>query len=140
MWIGYERYIANKRFLKYIILDKEISLRASIVLSHDSVVEIKEISQLLFMTDDGFIIDPIWEKKFLLIENAVKVARACGIGNPKVAILWAIEFANTKMKWIINAIELAKLDKKGEIKNCIVDGPISLDINKSREVWEIKNL
>ena len=59
MWIGYERYIANKRFLKCIILDKEISLRASVVLSHDTVFEIKEIPQLLFMTDDGFIIDPI---------------------------------------------------------------------------------
>ena len=92
------------------------------------------------MTDDGFIIDPILEKKFLLIENAVKVARAYGIENSKVATLWAIEVANPKMKWTINAIELAKLNKKGEIKNCIVDGPISLNIIKSREVWEIKNL
>ena len=129
--------LQTKDFLKS-VLDKENGLRTGAILSHVAVFEVKGISQLLFMTDGGFIIEPTLEEKVHLIENAVKVAHACGIEQPKVAPLCAVEVVNHKMRCTTEAFELTKLNEKGEIKNCIVDGPISLDMAISREACEHK--
>ena len=129
--------LQTKDFLKS-VLDKENGLRTGAILSHVAVFEVKGISQLLFMTDGGFIIEPTLEEKVHLIENAVKVAHACGIEQPKVAPLCAVEVVNPKMRCTTEAYELTKLNEKGEIKNCIVDGPISLDMAISREACEHK--
>ena len=131
--------LQTKDFLKS-ILDKEVGLRTGAVLSHVAVFEVKGINQLLFMTDGGFIINPTLEEKVHLIENAVKVARACGIENPKVAPLCAVEVVNPKMQCTVDADELTKLNQKGDIKNCIVDGPMSLDMAISREACEHKGV
>ena len=129
--------LQTKDFLKS-VLDKEVGLRTGAILSHVAVFEVKGISQLLFMTDGGFIIEPTLEEKVHLIENAVKVANACGIEKPKVAPLCAVEVVNQKMRCTTEAFELTKLNEKGKIKNCIVDGPISLDMAISREACEHK--
>jgi len=132
-------FLQTKDFLKS-ILDKEVGLRTGAVLSHVAVFEIKGIPQLLFMTDGGFIIEPTLEEKVHLIENAVKVAHACGIEKPKVAPLCAVEVVNPKMRCTVDADELTKLNKKGDIKDCIVDGPMSLDMAISREACEHKGI
>ena len=129
--------LQTKDFLKS-VLDKEVGLRTGAILSHVAVFEVKGISQLLFMTDGGFIIEPTLEEKVHLIDNAVKVANACGIAQPKIAPLCAVEVVNPKMKCTTEAYELTKLNEKGQIKNCIVDGPISLDMAISREACEHK--
>ena len=129
--------LQTKDFLKS-VLDKEVGLRTGAILSHVAVFEVKGISQLLFMTDGGFIIEPTLEEKVHLIENAVKVANACGIDKPKVAPLCAVEVVNPKMKCTTEAFELTKLNEKGKIKNCIVDGPMSMDMAISREACEHK--
>ena len=129
--------LQTKDFLKS-VLDKEVGLRTGAILSHVAVFEVKGIPQLLFMTDGGFIIEPSLEEKVHLIENAVKVAHACGIEQPKVAPLCAVEVVNHKMKCTTDAFELTKLNEKGQIKECIVDGPISLDMAISREACEHK--
>ena len=129
--------LQTKDFLKS-VLDKEVGLRTGAILSHVAVFEVKGISQLLFMTDGGFIIEPTLEEKVHLIENAVKVANACGIAQPKVAPLCAVEVVNPKMRCTTEAFELTKLNEQGKIENCIVDGPISLDMAISREACEHK--
>ena len=129
--------LQTKDFLKS-VLDKEKGLRTGAILSHVAVFEVKGIPQLLFMTDGGFIIEPSLEEKVHLIDNAVKVAHACGIAQPKVAPLCAVEVVNPKMKCTTDAFELTKLNEKGKIKECIVDGPISLDMAISREACEHK--
>ena len=129
--------LQTKDFLKS-VLDKENGLRTGAILSHVAVFEVKGIPQLLFMTDGGFIIEPTLEEKVHLINNAVKVANACGIEKPKVAPLCAVEVVNPKMKCTTDAFELTKLNEKGQIKNCLVDGPISLDMAISREACEHK--
>ena len=100
--------LQTKDFLKS-VLDKDNGLRTGAILSHVAVFEVKGIPQLLFMTDGGFIIEPTLEEKVHLIENAVKVAHACGIEQPKVVPLCAVEVVNPKMKCTTDAFELTKL-------------------------------
>jgi phosphate butyryltransferase len=129
--------LQTKDFLRS-ILDKEVGLRSGAMLSHVAVFEIKGIDQLLFMTDGGFVIEPSLEDKVHLIENAVKIAQACGIEKPKVAPLCAVDVVNPKMRCTVEGKKLTEMNENGEIKNCIVDGPMSMDMAISREACEIK--
>ncbi|MCR4740730.1 MAG: phosphate butyryltransferase [Lachnospiraceae bacterium] len=117
----------TKTFLKS-VLDKEVGLRTGKPLSHVCVFEVEGINRLLFLTDVAFIPYPTLEDKVIMIDYAVEVARACGIETPKVAPLCAVEVVNDKMQETLDAAELTKMNEEGKIKNCIVDGPLSLDL------------
>ncbi len=119
--------LATKDFLKS-ILAKEVGLRTDKLLSHVAVFEIKGIEKLLFLTDVAFLPYPTLEEKVKIINNTVEVCNACGIDMPKVAPVAAVEVVNPKMPATVEADELTKMNEAGEIKNCIVDGPLSVDL------------
>ena len=119
--------IDTKNFLKS-VLDKEVGLRTGSALSHVAVFEVPGIEQLLFLTDVAFMTYPTLEDKVAIINNTVPVCKACGIEQPKVAPLAAVEVVNPKMPATVEAAELTRLCEAGEIKDCIVDGPLSLDL------------
>ena len=119
--------IDTKSFLKS-VLDKEVGLRTGKTLSHVCVFEIKGIDHLLFLTDVAFMTYPTLEDKVHIIENTVDVCHACGIPNPKVAPLAAVEVVNPKMHVTVDAAELTKMCEEGKITGCVVDGPLSLDL------------
>ena len=121
--------IDSKSFLKG-LLDKEVGLRNPNVktLSHVCVFEIKGYDHLFFLTDVAFLPYPTLEQKVDIINNTVKVCEACGIKNPKVAPLATVEVVNPKMPCTVEAGELTRMNEEGLIKNCIVDGPLSMDL------------
>jgi phosphate butyryltransferase len=129
--------ISTKDFLKS-VLDKEVGLRTGRVLTHVGVFEVKGIEQLLFLSDQAFIMYPTLEEKIQIIENALEIANACGIQNPKVAPLAAVEVVNPKMPATVDAAELTKMNAEGKIKGCIIDGPLSLDMAISKEACSHK--
>lgn len=117
----------TRGFLKS-VLDKEVGLRTGKPLSHVAVFEVEGIRQLLFLSDVAFMTYPTLEDKVHIIENTVAVCHACGIENPKVAPLAAVEVVNPKMPVTVEAAELTRMNEEGKITGCIVDGPLSLDI------------
>lgn len=119
--------IDTKSFLKS-VLDKEVGLRTGKTLSHVCVFEIKGVDHLLFLTDVAFMTYPTLEDKVHIIENTVDVCHACGIPNPKVAPLAAVEVVNPKMPVTVDAAELTRMCEEGQITGCVVDGPLSLDL------------
>lgn len=119
--------IDTKSFLKS-VLDKEVGLRTGNPLSHVCVFEVKGMDHLLFLSDVAFMTYPTLEDKKHIIENTVEVCHACGVANPKVAPLAAVEVVNPKMPVTVEAAELAKMNEEGEITGCIVDGPLSFDL------------
>ena len=66
------------------------------------------------------------EKK-QIIENAVEIALAFGIETPKVAALAAVEVVNPDMQATVDAALLTVMAQHGQIKNCVVDGPLAFD-------------
>lgn len=127
----------SKTFLKS-VLNKEVGLRTGQTLSHVCVFEIPGIDRLLFLTDVAFLPYPTLEDKKQIIEYTVNVARACGVEMPKVAPLAAVEVVNPKMPVTVEADELTKACEAGEIKNCIVDGPLSMDLAIDPEAAKFK--
>ncbi len=119
--------IDTKDFLKS-VLNKEVGLRTGKPLSHVCVFEVPGYDRLLFLTDVAFIPYPTLEDKVGIINNTVEVVHACGIPNPKVAPLAAVEVVNPKMPVTVEAAELTKMNEEGKITGCIVDGPLSFDL------------
>jgi len=115
------------------VLNKECGLRTGKPLSHVCVFEIPGIDRLLFFTDVAFIPYPTLEDKVNIINYTVEVANACGVENPKVAPLAAVEIVNPKMPVTVDAQQLTEMNERGEITGCIVDGPLSLDIALYKE-------
>jgi len=122
----------TKTFLKS-VLDKEVGLRSGKQLSHVAVFDVPGHDKLMFLTDVAFNTYPTLEQKVDIIKNAVDVASACGIENPKVAPLAAVEVLNPKMPETVDAAELTRMNNDGEITGCIIDGPLSLDLAMDAE-------
>ena len=117
----------SKTFLKS-VLNKEVGLRSGKLMSHVCVFEIKGIDRLLFFTDVAFNTYPTLEDKVHIINNTVEIAKACGVDMPKVAPICAVEVVNPKMPPTVDAEQLTKMNEAGEIKDCVVYGPPSMDL------------
>lgn len=129
--------IDTKDFLRS-VLDKEVGLRTGKPLSHVCVFEMEGVDHLLFLTDVAFVPYPTLEDKANIINNTVAICNACGIDNPKVAPLAAVEVVNPKMPETVEADELRQMNERGEITGCIVDGPLSLDLATCPEAAQHK--
>jgi phosphate butyryltransferase len=121
------------------ILNETTGLRTERLMSALATMEIPTYHKLLASTDGGINLYPTLEQKKMIIENAVGELRKFGIDKPKVAVLAAVEVVNPRMPETIDACELKKMNERGEIKDCIVEGPISYDIAISREAAETKD-
>ena len=122
------------------VLNKEIGLRTGKVMSHVAVFEIPGFDRLLFLTDVAFNMYPELKEKVDIINNAVKVARSIGVELPKVAPICAVEVVNTNMQATIDASLLSKMNDRGQIRDCIIDGPLSLDLAISEEACKHKGV
>lgn len=120
------------------VVNKESGLGTGRLMSHFVIQQLPTYHKMLVTTDGGMMMYPTLEQKKAIIENAVETLHAIGYENPKVAVLAAVEKVNPKMPETIDADELAQMNKNGEIKGCIVEGPLSLDIALSKEIAEIK--
>jgi len=109
------------------VLNKEWGIRDKSVLSHVCVATLPHSDKLFFISDSAMNILPDLMTKKSIIENAVSVARACGVECPKVGVLSAIEKINDKMPSSVDAALLSQMAKRGEILNCTVDGPFAFD-------------
>ena len=122
------------------VLNKEVGLRTGKLMSHVAVFDIEGYERLLMLTDAAFNTYPDLKAKVQIVNNSVKVANACGVNNPKVAAVCAVEVVNQDMQATIDAALLAKMSDRGQIKNCIVDGPFALDNAISTEAAEHKGV
>lgn len=120
------------------VVNKEKGLRTGRVISHFAILEIPSYKKLLSINDGGMMMYPNVEEKKQIIENSVDVFLSLGYECPKVGILAAVETVNPKMPDTIDADILKKMNQSGEIKNCIVEGPISFDLVMNKESAAIK--
>jgi phosphate butyryltransferase len=121
------------------VVNKETGLRTKETMSHIAFIEIPTYHKLLVITDAGMMLYPDIEGKKAILENSVKALLSLGYKNPKVAIIAAVEKVNPKMQESVDGEILKKMNENGEIKNCIIEGPISYDLAMSRRSAEIKN-
>jgi len=122
------------------VLNKENNLRVSEVLSHVLVMEISGFDRLFYITDSALNVAPDLNAKVGIVKNAALVAHALGNDDPKVACLCAVEKVNPKMQCTLDAAELVRLNKSGEITGCTIGGPFAMDNAVSEEAAKHKGV
>jgi len=124
------------------VLDKEKGLRTGRLLSDVFITEdtSKDYPKLIGMSDGGINILPSIEEKKVIIENAVEVFKKLGYKKPKVAVLSCVEKVNEKIPSTVDAKKLQEMNEKDEIKDCVVEGPLALDLAVSKTAVDLKGL
>ncbi|MBP2643180.1 MAG: pta 3 [Firmicutes bacterium] len=120
------------------LLSEKARFRTDRQMTHLSLVEIPNYHKLLGLTDVALSVSPDLDLKRVIVENAVRTMARMGFENPKVAILAAVEQVNLKMPDTVEAAELKKLNEKGKICGCTIEGPISYDLAISKEAARVK--
>lgn len=121
------------------VVDKEQGLGRGRLMSHIAFQEVPAYHKMLLTTDGGMVIYPDLDQKKQILENAVDMLLALGYEKPKAAVLAGVEKVNPKMPETVDGAALKEMNLKGEIKNCLVEGPISLDLALVKEKARLKN-
>ncbi|MCL1826726.1 MAG: bifunctional enoyl-CoA hydratase/phosphate acetyltransferase [Candidatus Cloacimonetes bacterium] len=129
---------ADTALLLKAVLDKEKGLSTGEVISDVFAYETPE--KVVLLTDGGIVLYPDLKEKISLIKNAVKVAHSLGNPNPKVALLSAVEVVNPKMPCTLDAAIITKMNQRGQITGCVIDGPLALDNAIDIESAKIKGI
>ena len=120
------------------VVNKEHGLGKGGLMSHFSAFQVPGYHKILVPVDGGMVPYPSLADKKSIIENNVGALRAMGYDCPKVGVLACIEKVNPKMPETVEARELQEMNRRGEIANCIVEGPISYDCAMSKEIATFK--
>ena len=120
-------FLSTSELLKA-VLDKNNGIRTTQVLSHVAFMESPYYHKLLGLTDVAMNIAPDLDTKAHIIRNAVEASRRLGTDNPKVAVVAAVETVNPKMEATVHAAKLRDMNREGTLTDCIVEGPLALDI------------
>ena len=120
------------------VVNKETGLQVGKIMSHVGMFSIPNYDKLIILTDGGMLVSPDVDQKEKIINNAVETLHNMGYENPKVAVLCAAEKLNAKAQESVDAAELKERNLKGDIKGCVVEGPISYDIALSKEIADFK--
>ena len=97
-------------------------------------------NRLITATDCAVVIAPDYNEKIRIINNSVRFVKALGCELPKVAVITPVEIVNPKIPSTIDAAMLAVAGRRGQIKDCIVDGPLALDNAISAESAKHKGI
>jgi phosphate butyryltransferase len=132
--------IATSTLLKA-VLDPAAGLKGPGLLSHLTLIQSAAYPKLLFMSDPGVNIAPDLNAKAAIIENAARAVRRLGVFKPKVAVVAAVEKVNPgAMPATVDAAALSKMAERGQIADCLVDGPLSLDCALSDHSCAVKGI
>jgi len=124
--------ISTANFLRG-VLNKEVGLRTGGTLSHVYIHQVEGYDRLFFICDPAFNMYPDLPTKVNILNNTVQLAHAFAIEMPKVAVLAAVEVVNPDMPCTLDAAALSQMNRRKQIKGCIVDGPFALDNAISEE-------
>src|SRR5688572_9497838 len=109
------------------VVKRETGLRTSRRVSHCFIMDVPAIDRVVIITDAAVNIFPTLEDKVDILQNAIDLAHALGMEQPKVAILSAMETINPKVPSTIEAAALCKMAERGQITGGLLDGPLALD-------------
>ena len=131
---------STDKFLRAILNKETGLLPPKGLLSHVGVIENPNYHKLMFLMDMAVIPAPDFRQKMKMTGFLVDVAHSFGIEKPKVAFIAASEQMLDTMTACTEGAMLDKMCERGQIKGCIGDGPLALDVAIDRESVEIKKL
>src|SRR5208283_5495880 len=109
------------------VVKKDGGLRTQRRISHVFALDVPTLDEILYISDAAINIAPDLMTKVDIVQNAVDLARACGLDKPRVGILSAVETINPAIPSTLDAAVLSKMAERGQIRGAVVDGPLAMD-------------
>jgi len=122
------------------VVSSATGLRTSRRISHVFVMDVPTYPNALAITDAAINIAPGLEDKMHIAQNAIDLAHALGVAEPKMAILSAVETVNPKIPSTLDAAALCKMADRGQITGAILDGPLAFDNAISEQAARTKKI
>lgn len=131
---------STDKFLRAVLNKANGLLPEKGLLSHVGVIENPLYRKLLFISDMAVVPAPDFRQKVKITNFTLNVAHSFGIAKPKVAFISATEQMLDSIPSTTEAAMLAKMCERGQIRGCIADGPLALDVAIDQKSVEIKKL
>lgn len=122
------------------VVAKENGLLTERRVSHVFVLDVPTYSRALFITDAAINVLPDLEAKRDIVQNAIDLAHALGIAEPRVALISAVETVYPKVTSTIDAAALCKMAERGQITGGLLEGPLAFDNAIDPGAAEIKGI
>jgi phosphate acetyltransferase len=126
--------------LMHEVVAKEGGLRTGRRISHVFVIDVPTYPDVLFVTDAAINIFPDLMTKRDIVQNAIDLHIGLGLGEPRVAILSAVEVINPAIPGTTDAASLCKMADRGQITGGVLDGPLAMDNAINAEAAAIKGI
>jgi phosphotransacetylase len=126
--------------LMSVLVSREAGLRGARRVSHVFVMDVPSYDKLLFVTDAAVNIAPDLDAKRDIVQNAIDLAHALGVREPRLAALSAVETPNPAIPSTVDAAALRDMARRGEITGALVDGPLAFDNAISAQAARIKGI
>lgn len=132
--------VGTDKFLKA-VLDKENGLMLpGAVMSYVCALQVPSYKKLLFISDPAVIPFPTLPQKVAMVEYAIKMAGRFGIAKPKVALISAVEKPTESIPNTLVDATICQMAKRGQISDCIIDGPLDIFLACDPESIRIKGV
>lgn len=118
--------IGTDKFLKEVLNKTRGLLPPKAVMSYTCALELPAYHKLLLISDTAVLPNPDLSQKVAMIKYSVRMANALDIACPKVALISATEKVSEAMPNTIDYALISKMAQRGQIKDCIVDGPLDV--------------
>jgi len=115
-------------------------LRTKRRISHCYLMQTPAYPRPFIITDAAINIAPTLDDKADIVRNAIDLAHAIGVAEPRVAILAAVETINPHMPATLDAAALCKMADRGQITGALLDGPLAFDNAVSIAAARIKGI
>ncbi|RZL09338.1 MAG: bifunctional enoyl-CoA hydratase/phosphate acetyltransferase [Rubrivivax sp.] len=115
-------------------------LRTKRRMSHCFVMQTPAYPRPFIITDAAINIAPTLVDKADIVRNAIDLAHALGVAQPRVAILAAVETVMPSMPATLDAAALCKMADRGQITGALLDGPLAFDNAVSVAAARVKGI
>ena len=122
------------------VTSSKTGLRTARRISHVFIMDVPTYPDPLFITDAAINIFPDLDAKVDIVQNAIDLFTQTGLGEPRVAILSAVETVTAKIPSTIDAAALCKMADRGQITGAVLDGPLAFDNAIDAEAAAIKKI
>lgn len=132
--------VGTDKFLKA-VMDKERGLLLpGAIMSYVGALDIPKYDKLLFISDPAVIPFPDLKQKTAMVNYSVAMANKLGIENPKVSLVSCTEKVNPGIPNTITDSMICKMNDRGQIQGCTIDGPLDIFLSCDKDAVEVKGI
>lgn len=132
--------VSTDKFLKAVMNKENGLMLPGAVLSYVCALQLPQYKKLLFITDPAVIPFPDLDQKTAMAGYAIEMAMKFGIPKPKVALIGASEKMSKHFPNSVDYSIMCKMAERGQIKNCVMDGPLDIFLACDPASPEIKGV